>query len=91
MTRRVVVAISESGPWHQCGIRRRSTEQPKSAPRYATVTIRFTCMATGAISLAGSHDRMEAKEPGRRGARQGRTPVEPVARSASLDGPPAVR
>jgi hypothetical protein len=61
---RAAVAISESEPWRQCGMRRRSTERPKTTPRYAAVAI-FTCVATGAVLLTGSHDRLEAGEPGR--------------------------
>jgi hypothetical protein len=45
----------------------------------------------GANSLARSHERLEAKEPGPPEAGQGRKPAAPVARSASLDGPLVVR
>jgi hypothetical protein len=72
-TTRVVVAISESEPWRQCGMRSPSTERPKLARRYAVPPI-FARVVTGANSLPRSHDRSEAKEPGQR------TPVKAASR-----------
>jgi hypothetical protein len=67
-----------------------STERPKLARHYAAAPI-STRVVMGANSLARSHERLEAKEPGPPEAGQGRKPAAPVARSASLDGPLVVR
>ena len=50
--RRVFVAISESGPWRQCGMRCPSTERPKFAPRYAAAPT-FTWVANGSDPAHG--------------------------------------
>ena len=55
-----VAAISGSEPWRECGTRRHPAERPKSTPRYAAIS---NGVATGATSLTGSHDRLEAREP----------------------------
>jgi len=57
MGRKAGAAIFGSEPWRECGTRHHFAERPKSTPRYAAISI----VNTGATSLTGSHDRLEAE------------------------------
>jgi hypothetical protein len=72
-----------SGPCRKYRSRLPSKEWPKCTPGYAAASL---LGRVGAISLTKSHDRLEAKQPGRRSPVKAGSRRSLGARSASLDG-----
>ena len=63
-----VGAILAREPWRDCGKYRRSTERPMSTLCHAVALRPRSSSAASAQSRTASHDRVEAKRPGRRRA-----------------------